>query len=103
MGLYCGLLWFMVVLSSFCFCPMKLNHALLVVEVKGQLLLKRFPQVKAFVEKIDNYPNIRFISKSGHSPTAVLLNDEDGVPQETFSIESWDTDTIEEFFRERLL
>ncbi|KAM7535147.1 hypothetical protein Aperf_G00000098838 [Anoplocephala perfoliata] len=68
---------------------------------KGTVAPKKVPTT--FVEKIDNYPNIRFISKSGHSPTAVLLNDEDGVPQETFSIESWDTDTIEEFFRERLL
>ncbi|VDL23423.1 unnamed protein product [Hymenolepis diminuta] len=31
-----------------------------------------------------------------------MLNEEDGEPQESFAIDSWDTDTIEEFFRERL-
>nr|CDS26765.1 15 kDa selenoprotein [Hymenolepis microstoma] len=70
---------------------------------KAPLLLRRFPQVKAFVEKIKDYSNIRFIPKQGHAPTAILLNEEDGEPQESFAIDSWDTDTIEEFFRERLI
>ncbi|VDO08824.1 unnamed protein product [Rodentolepis nana] len=70
---------------------------------KALLLSRAFPQVKAFVEKIKDHSNIRFIPKRGHPPTAILLNEEDGEPQESFSIDSWDTDTIEEFFRERLV
>lgn len=54
------------------------------------------------MDKIDAHPNVKFVPKSGHAPTAILLNEENGEPQESFAIDSWDTDTIEEFFRERL-
>ncbi|VDK36979.1 unnamed protein product [Taenia asiatica] len=57
----------------------------------------------AFVDKISESPNIRFIAKSGHPPTAILMNEEGGEAQESYSIETWDTDTIEDFFLERLL
>ncbi|VDM15564.1 unnamed protein product [Hydatigera taeniaeformis] len=59
--------------------------------------------IEAFVDKITESPNIQFITKSGHPPTAILLNEEDGEAQESYAIETWDTDTIEDFFRERLL
>ncbi|KAL5109543.1 hypothetical protein TcWFU_010032 [Taenia crassiceps] len=67
--------------------------------IRFKSMLRRYPQVKAFVEKISEFPNVQFIAKSGHPPTAVLMNYEGGEAQESYAIETWDTDTIRDFFR----
>lgn len=55
------------------------------------------------MDRISESPNIQFIAKSGHPPTAILMTEEGGEAQESYAIETWDTDTIEDFFRERLI
>uniref|UniRef100_A0A5K3F9I9 Selenoprotein F n=1 Tax=Mesocestoides corti TaxID=53468 RepID=A0A5K3F9I9_MESCO len=80
------------------------NKACSLVPVFFLLGLGKYPQIHAFVDhKMRRFRNVRFVAEPGHRPTAILLNEERGEAQETYSIELWDTNTIEEFFRERLL
>jgi hypothetical protein len=66
--------------------------------------LGRFPQIQAFVksERPKSFPNLEIKNKRGADPTLKFLNEKNKV-QETLSIERWNTDTVEEFLRERLM
>ncbi len=60
--------------------------------------------ILAFVNDVaEDFDNVKFIPKPGHIPTAVLMDEPEGEPIESYTIESWNTDTISDFFRERLL
>ncbi|VDD82689.1 unnamed protein product [Mesocestoides corti] len=87
--------------------------AFIVVDDKGNDFFEEFQLARVFYtdqtgvpfvdHKMRRFRNVRFVAEPGHRPTAILLNEERGEAQETYSIELWDTNTIEEFFRERLL
>lgn len=56
------------------------------------------------MDRLSEFPNVQLIIKSGHLPTAILIEEEEGgEAQESYAIDTWDTDTIRDFFRERLL
>ena len=62
----------------------------------------RYPQIQAFVhEKKSLFPNVRVSYERGADPQ-MLLHDENDNVKETLSITKWDTDTVEEFLREKL-
>jgi len=69
-----------------------------------QWKLGRYPQVQAFIkgDKAKAFSNLKIQYKRGMDPTVKLLDENKSV-QETLSVEKWDTDNIEEFFREKLL
>jgi len=64
----------------------------------------RYPQVQAFIKSdaVTTWPGLRVKYVRGADPVIRLLN-EDGEPEETLSIDAWNTDTIIEFLNERLV
>jgi len=65
--------------------------------------LGRFPQVQAFIksERPQQFPGLRVRYARGADPVIKLL-DEDREVVETLGIDKWNTDSVEEFFREHL-
>lgn len=53
-------------------------------------------------EKSKRFPNLKVKYLRGQDPIIKLLNEDDEV-QETLSISAWDTDTVEEFLKEKLV
>jgi len=68
-----------------------------------QWKLGRFPQVQAFVrsDRVRQFPGLRVKYTRGADPVIKLLNDNREVV-ETLGIDKWNTDSVEEFFREHL-
>lgn len=60
--------------------------------------------ISAFIrgEGIKEFPHIKILIRSEHIPTINLLNDEREI-KESYIIDSWNTETIADFFRERLI
>jgi hypothetical protein len=65
--------------------------------------LGRYPQVQAFVKSDlpKQFPGLSIKYVRGADPFIKLLNQKREVV-ETLSIEKWNTDSVEEFFNERL-
>lgn len=63
----------------------------------------RYPQVQAFVKSDlpSNFPGLEVVYQRGADPIIELLNENHDVV-ETLSIDKWNTDSVEEFFNERL-
>lgn len=53
-------------------------------------------------DKSKRFPNLRVKYLRGQDPIIKLLNEDDEV-QDTLSISSWDTDTVEDFLNEKLI
>jgi len=68
-----------------------------------QWKLGRFPQVQAFVksDRRRQFPGLSIKYARGADPVIKLL-DADRQVVETLGIDKWDTDAVEEFFREHL-
>lgn len=63
----------------------------------------RYPQVQAFVksDKPQQFPGLTVRYMRGADPVIKLLDDDRQVV-ETLAIDKWNTDSMEEFFKERL-
>lgn len=63
----------------------------------------RYPQVQAFVksDKPQQFPGLTVRYMRGADPVIKLLDDDRQVV-ETLAIDKWNTDSVEEFFKERL-
>lgn len=63
----------------------------------------RYPQVQAFVksDRPQQFPGLEIKYVRGADPEIYLL-DENRDVKETLGIEKWNTDSMEQFFRERL-
>lgn len=63
----------------------------------------RYPQVQAFVKSDlpSKFPGLEVVYQRGADPIIELLNENHDVV-ETLSIDKWNTDSVEEFFNERL-
>ena len=64
----------------------------------------RFPQIQAFVrgEKRNQFPNLEIKYLRGKDPV-MKLYDSNGEMKEELSIDKWNTDSVEEFLKEKLL
>jgi len=65
--------------------------------------LGRFPQVQAFIrsDRVRQFPGLKVRYARGADPVIRLLNAEREV-METLGIDKWNTDSVEEFFKEHL-
>lgn len=78
------------------------KHAYGVIEICGWKL-SRYPQIEAFVksDKPNQFPNLEVRYRRGADPT-IRLMDENRAVVEELGVEHWNTDTIEEFLKEKL-
>lgn len=66
--------------------------------------LQAFPQIEPFVkgDKQDRFANLETRHKKGQPPRLLMLNDL-GEVEEELNVESWNTDSVEEFLSARLV